>query len=251
VTELYPAPPHLMIAVWVAQDEEMAFGRACDVANEFGCVPSGVIEASPRGRSFRMVQDLEDRWTARLGFGELDSMVHGRDPVSRSLKAGYRGKGLGTVIVEHLFGTEAETHPVAVSLSAGALGLPDELRKPKDRKAAYKLAGWATDVLRELTARTGALYGSIAVEETLPTPSALRAGTPISSLPFLSAKLPPAVLHALRTAFPQTQPISWPHGTFFPSWKPFARANPATVDRAALSAASTALGNALSSRSHE
>ncbi|WP_432893183.1 hypothetical protein ACQPYH_19415 [Kribbella sp. CA-245084] len=213
---LYPKPPHLTVAVWSGDDDRSTFARACEVAAEFGCTPTGASEDGP-GVS----------------------------------KVGYRGKGLGTVIVEHLFGPDTEAHPVAISLSAAALGWPEGMWTANDRKAAYKLAGWATDVLRELTARTGALYGSIAVEETLPTPSALRAGTPITSLPFLSAKLPPAALRTFQAAFPQTQPIAWHHGTFFPGWRPFARANPSTVDRTALRAASTALGNALSRRNHE
>lgn len=251
MTELYPQPPHLTIAVWVAGDDELAFGQACDSAVEFGCTASGVVEIGPRGRAFGMVQDLEDRSIVQLGAADFDSMVHGRHPVSRPLKAGFRVKRWGTVIVEHLLGTEAEPHPVAISLSAGALGWPEELSTAKDRKAAYRLAGWATDVLRDLTARTGALYGSIAVEETLPTPTRLRAGTPVGTLPFLSAKLPPAVLRAFHTAFPQTHPTVWPHGTFFPTWKPFAPANPSKVNRPALTTASTTLGHALQRRTHE
>jgi hypothetical protein len=245
VTDLYPEPPHLMIAVWVASDDEVAFGQACDTAVEYGCTPSGVVEVAPRGRPFAMLQDLEDRSTAQLSGAEFESMVHGAGSESRPLKAGYRAKRLGTVIIEHLFGTEKEPHPVAISLSAGALGWPEDPWTSKDRKAAYKLADWATDVLRDLTARTGALYGSIAIEETLPTPTALRAGTPISTLPFLSTKLAPAVLRTFHTAFPQTHPVNWPHGTFFPAWHPFARGVPSTVNRAALATASTTLGNSL------
>ena len=204
-----------MIAVWSADDEELVFGRACDVAGEFGCVLTGVAE----------------EWPAK--------------------KVGYRRQGLGTVIVERLFAAEGETHPVAISLSARELGWPEALWTAKDRKAAYKLAGWATDVLRELTARTGALYGSIAVEETLPTPSALQTGISISGLPFLSTELPPRVFEKFYAAFGRTQPVEWPHGTFFPDWKPFARGNAAAPDRAALKAASIALGNAVPRRNHE
>ena len=242
---LYPDPPHLTIAVWVAENEELTFGRACDTVGELGLVPSGVVEVAPRGRQFGMVQDLEDRSTVLLGPVEFESMLHGGDPVSRSLKAGYRGGRLGAVVVEHLFGTDGEAHPVAVSVSADALGLPEELWKAKDRKAAYKLAGWATDVLRRLAGRTGAVYGAIAVEETLPTPSALRTGASIAGLPFLSAELPASVLDKFHAAFGRTQPVHWAEGTLFPGWKPFAQGNPAAVDRAALAAASAALGNAL------
>jgi hypothetical protein len=242
---LYPEPPHLTIAVWVAEDEELAFGRACDVAGEFGCVPSDVVEIAPRGLRFAMLQDLEERSIVRLRREDFESVVHGGDPVSRSLKAGYRAKGLGTVIVEHLFGTEVETHPVAISLSADALGLPDEIRKPKDRKAAYRLASWATEVLRELTSRTEAVYGAIGVEETLPTPSALRAGYSIGNLPFLSAVLPDAVLGKFHSAFGRLQPVDWEHGSFFPSGTSFVAGDPAAPDRTALTAASIALGNVL------
>ncbi|MFD3402270.1 hypothetical protein ACFWUU_16420 [Kribbella sp. NPDC058693] len=249
MTDLYPSPPHLTIAVWAGSGDELAFGRACDTAVEFGCAPSGAVEVGPRGEPFAMLQDLEDRSTEHLNGADFDSMVHGGHPVSRPLKAGFRRKGTGTVIVEHLLGTATEPHPVAISLSAGALGWPKELSTAKDRKAADRLAAWATDVLRDLTARTEALYGSIAVEETLPTPTALRTGTPLSTQPFLSTNLPPAVLRAFHTAFPQSHPTPWPHGTFFPTWKPFA--NPSTVNRSALTTASTTLGHALQRRTHE
>lgn len=226
MTDLYPRPPHLTIAVWVAGNDEVAFGQACDTAAEFGCTPSGAVEVAPRGRPFVMLQDLEDRATVQLGGADLDSMVHGQHPVSRPLKAGYRAKPWGTTIVEHLLGTEAEPHPVAISSSAGALGWPEELWTAKDRKAAYRLAAWATDVLRDLTARTGALYGSIAVEETLPTPTALRAGTPISSLPFLSANLPPGVLRAFHTAFPKPNQPTGPTAPSSPPGNPSPQPTP-------------------------
>ncbi|MGW5191663.1 hypothetical protein ACWEOO_20610 [Kribbella sp. NPDC004138] len=242
---LYPDPPHLTIAVWVAENEEVAFGRSCDVVDEFGCLPSGIVEVASRGQRFAMVQDLEDRSVVQLSAADFESMVHGRNPVARSLKAGYRGRGLGTVVVEHLLGTEAETHPVAVSVSAGALGIPAGLWRSKDRRSAYKLAGRATDVLRELASRTGAAYGAIAVEETLPTPSALRDGALIGSLPFLSANLPIRVQDKFRAAFGRTQAVNWADGTFFPGWEPFAGGKPPTFDRVALAAASAALGNAL------
>jgi hypothetical protein len=204
-----------MIAVWSADDEELVFGRACEVAGEFGCVPTGVAE----------------EWPAK--------------------KVGYRRKGVGTVIVERLFGTEGETHPVAISLSARELGWPQEFWTAKERKAAYKLAGWATDVLRELTRRTAAVYGTIAVEATLPTSSALRAGRSIGGLPFLSTELPAGVFDKFYAAFGRSQAVEWPHGIFFPDWKPFARGNAAAPDRAALKAASIALGNAVQRRNHE
>jgi hypothetical protein len=241
---LYPEPPHLSIAVWSPEDEESVFGRASDVAVEFGCVPAGVVELAPRGRRFAMVQDLGDRVIGRRSADEFESAVHGGDAKLRPVKAGYRRKGMGTVVVEHLLGTETEPHPVAVSLSADALGTPEELWNAKERKAARKLADWATDVLRELTARTGAAYGAIGVEESLPTPSALRSGASIGTLPFISAAIGPAVLDRCQAAFGPQHRVDWPHGAFFTGWQPFAGGDPVAVDHRALTAASIALGTA-------
>jgi hypothetical protein len=239
---LYPEPPHLTIAVWSPEDEESVFGRACDVVVAAGCVPAGAVESAPRGQRYAMLQDLDDRSTAQLGTDAFELAVHGRDPVLRPLKAGYRIKGWGTVVVEHLFGTEGETHPVAVSLAADRLGFPDSTWKASDRKAARRLAEWATGVLRELTVSTGAVYGAIGVEETLPTPSALRAGVPAGSVVFVGSALPDGVLARFRAALPG---VPWPTGEFFPGWHPFAE-SPAPVDRKLLAAASVALGQALS-----
>jgi hypothetical protein len=239
---LYPEPPHLTIAVWSPEDEESVFGRTCDVVVAAGCVPAGVVESAPRGRQYAMLQDLDDRSQAQLGADAFEAAVHGRDPVLRPLKAGYRIKGWGTVVVEHLFGTEGETHPVAVSLAADRLGLPDSTWKASDRKAAHRLAEWATGVLRELTVGTGAVYGAIGVEETLPTPSALRTGAPIGSVVFVTSALPDGVQARFRAALPGVQ---WPAGEFFPGWHPFAE-SPTPVDQKKLAAASIALGEALS-----
>ncbi|MFI5713037.1 hypothetical protein [Kribbella sp. NPDC051620] len=238
---LYPEPPHLTIAVWSPEDEESVFGRACDVVAAAGCVPAGVVQSAPRGQQYAMLQDLDDRSTAQLDADAFETAVHGRDPVLRPLEAGYRSKRWGTVVVEHLFGTEGEKHPVAVSLAADRLGLPDSTWKASDRKAARRLAEWATGVLRELTLSTGAMYGAIGVEETLPTPSALRAGEPAGSVVYVGSALP-GVQARFRAAVPGVQ---WPTGEFFPGWHPFAE-SPEPVDRKGLAAASVALGQALS-----
>ncbi|GAA0942428.1 hypothetical protein GCM10009554_34910 [Kribbella koreensis] len=240
---LYPDPPHLTIAVWSPEDEESVFGRACDVVVAAGCAPAGVVESAPRGRQYAMLQDLDDRSTAQLGADAFDAVVHGRDPVLRPLKAGYRVKGWGAVIVEHLLGTEKEMHPVAVSLAADRLGLPDSSWKASDRKAARRLAQWATGVLRELTVGTGAVYGAIGVEETLPTPSALRSGAPVGTVVFVASALPD-VQALFGAAVPGVQ---WPTGEFFPGWHPFAE-SPVVVDEKRLPAASFGLGRALSGR---
>lgn len=202
-----PSPPHLTIAIWSPEEEESVFERANEVVVELGCVAIGVVDG----------------------------------------KVGYGCKGRGKVIVERLnWAADGEKSPVAVSLSARALGWPEDLWKPADRKAARSLARWSAGVLRELAGRCGAVYGGIGVEESLPTPAGLRAGEPIGRLVYVSASVPDIVSGQFRAAFGSGASVRWPHGEFFAGWQPFAEGAVA-VDNRRLGSASVALGHAAAS----
>ncbi|WP_141924281.1 hypothetical protein [Haloactinospora alba] len=56
------------------------------------------------------------------------------------------------------------------------MGSPGDVPSKAERKSEKELALWSKDVLATLVEHTGALYGSIGVEVTLPTPSHLRTG---------------------------------------------------------------------------
>jgi hypothetical protein len=209
---VYPSPPHLTIAIWSPEEEESVFEWANDVAVELGCVATGAVDVAAGGQA---------------------------------VKVGYGRKGRGKVIVERLHRTDGEKRPVAVSLSAGALGWLEGLWKSEDRKAAQSLARWSTGVLRELAGRCGAVYGGIGVEETLPTPAGLPAGDPIGRLVFVSASVPDTVIDQFRAAFGPGANVLWPHREFFAGWHPFGSGSgPVAVDNRSLGSASIALGRA-------
>ncbi|WP_328992576.1 hypothetical protein OG394_39910 [Kribbella sp. NBC_01245] len=225
---LYPQPPHLSISIWSPDDEESVFGRACDVAVELGCRPSGVARLAPRGEPFELVHDLEAT-TEQLAAAAFETAVHGGGPL-RAVKAGFQSKAWGTVIVEHTLGPAAEPHPTAISLSGDLLS-PLESQSRSERRAAQKLSEWSVEVLRELSARCSARYGTIAVEVSMPTPAGLRAGERLQGDIFVAAEI-----DRFRAAFGPVGGVVWPQGEFF--------SRPPVDDRA-LASGCVALGYAL------
>ncbi|MFC0628334.1 hypothetical protein [Kribbella deserti] len=73
---LHPQPPHLSISIWSPDDEESVFARACDVAVELGCQPSGFVRLTPRGELFELLHDL-DATTGQLVAPAFETAVHG------------------------------------------------------------------------------------------------------------------------------------------------------------------------------
>lgn len=225
---LYPQPPHLSISIWSPDDEESVFGRACDVAVELGCRPNGFVRLAPRGEPYEMIHDLKPT-TSQLRADAFESAVHGGGPL-RPLQAGFQSKAWGTLIVEHTLGPADEPHPTAISLSGDLLS-PLESQSKSERRAAQKLSDWSVEVLSELSARCSALYGTIEVEVSMPTPAGLRAGEKLQGGVFVAAEI-----DRFRTAFGPAAGVVWPHGQFF--------AGP-PVDSRAFASACVALGYAV------
>jgi hypothetical protein len=75
-----------------------------------------------------------------------------------------------------------------------------------------------------MAADTGALYGTVTVEEPMPTAAELAAGAELTGTPFVARALTdaaPDLLPALRAAMPDLQEIELPAGTLFAGDAPF------------------------------
>lgn len=223
---LYPEPPHLAVAVYPGLDEEGAFAAMCGVAEAAGCRPQGLVEVAPWDRAFELRSDLaEVASKLQVDPARFRSVVAGERETGRPVRAGYVHDRYGLVVVTYLAAPAGDRHPIAISLAAGPLGVPEAFWSAADRRAAGRLARWTANLLRSASSRTEAPYAGIGVEYTLATPSDLVRG--VSTLPaevFVSRALlvPGGRLDAaLRQDYGAVEEAVWGHGTFLSAWAPY------------------------------
>lgn len=251
---LYPVPPHLTVAVYPEGSERECFAALCRLVEAMGCAPNGAVEVAPWDAKFELRSDLAGR-SAILDVKpeRFARIVAGEDEEGRAVRAGYRRKGGGLVLVEYLAASGDDRHPIAVSVSADGLGIPIGLWRKSERASAARLADWATNVLREATVGCGVWYGAIGVEYSLATPSELATGAALlTSEVFASREL---VDHnadlrkALLDGFRGGVISEWSKGWFYSVWAPFNSGNATlSVDEAAIRRAGIALGRAVLNR---
>jgi hypothetical protein len=222
---LYPEPPHLTVAVYPGVSEEHCFAALCTVTEEAGCGPQGLVEVAPWGRSFELRSDLAGVASKQqVDASRFREIVSGKDGTGRPVRAGYLHKKFGVIVVEYLGASEGDRHPIAVSLGAGPLGIPDELWGKADRSGADRLAEWTKNLLSEASSASRAWYGGIGIEYTLATPSALLGGDAyLPSEVFISRALlasSAGLEAALREDFGPEE-AAWEHGSFLSAWAPY------------------------------
>lgn len=251
---LYPEPPHLTVALYAEQPEHECFAALCRLVEGMGCVANGSVEVAPWDASFELRSDLAGR-SAILDVkpDRFSRIVAGEDHSGRAVRAGYKRKGGGLVLVEYLAARGDDRHPVAVSVSADGLGVPADLWRKAERTSAARLADWATEVLRESTVQCGVWYGAIGVEYSLATPSELASGAAmLPSEVFVSRELTDSdtdLEKALSDAFRGGGIFEWPMGWFYSGWAPFnsGKSMP-PVDKAIARRGGIALGRAVLNR---
>ncbi|MBP2337290.1 hypothetical protein JOF41_003468 [Saccharothrix coeruleofusca] len=119
-------------------------------------------------------------------------------------------------MVEYLHNRHEDRHPIAVSISAGALGWPEQLRDRSQRLSGRRLEKWAVKLLRAMASRCDPWYGTVDVEYSLPTPSALKVGkASLSPQVFVSRHAGTTVLEAFDEAFAETAKTEWDSGQFY------------------------------------
>ncbi|WP_157253990.1 hypothetical protein [Nonomuraea typhae] len=177
--DLYPEPPHLVIALYPGTAEHLAFAELCDIAQSMGCVPNGAAEVAPWDAEFELRSDLADiAWLETRADLSRAALAARRPRDGRILQAGFRAKKMGGIAVaQYLLARPPDRHPVAIAIAGQAFGLPEELWKKGDRSNAAKVAEWSTSLLAEACRRCDPPYAQMGVELMFDTPSALAAGS--------------------------------------------------------------------------
>lgn len=128
------------------------------------------------------------------------------------------------VVVEYGPAPAGDSHPLIAATYAAGLDLPGDVRDEEDEMAAGRSARWSLALLAQMATNTGALYGTVTVEETMPSPADLANGAGLTGTPFVARRLTdsaPGLLPALRGTLPASQEIAWPTGTLFADVAPF------------------------------
>jgi len=221
-------PPHLSVEVYVDSPEEDTFSSLCEVVEQSGCRPNGLIEVVPWSEEFELRSDLATTSRSIEASDErFSGLIRRVEDLGRPVRARYMHKRFGRIVVEYMAGHAGERHPIAISTSAEALGMPDSLWGREEKTSARKLAEWTIALLKAATVSSDALYGGIGVEFTLPTPMKLSSGASfIPSEVFVSRNLlerHKSLLDALIEDFEGSEEAHWDHGVFFSGWAPYNR----------------------------
>lgn len=214
--ELYVEPPQLTVSIYSIQPEVETFAYVCDVVAAMEGVSLGLFEVAPPEVDFDSPSDLAG----------IRHVVEGcADPAMRVIGAGFKVKKYGLIAVEYWTRTNLDRHPIGATLSAGALGWPSELQSKQQRSESRRMAVWLLELMGRMALAPGVLYGSIAVETSMPTPARLRDANDMPTTLYFSQELLDAGLEsAIRDIYGASggQVNSWPQGIFATDWQPFA-----------------------------
>jgi hypothetical protein len=226
MTELYLDPPHLIVAVYSDQPEEITFAQLGGLLLQRGCEPLNTAQVLPWESRFEYISDLaEVLEVVHLDPPEFARVVAGEDASRRPVRAGYTRRGVGTIVVEYLGASPSDRHPIAISMSSGALGFPPHLWSSQDRSRARKLARWSTDLLEAVVSALPVPYGAIGEEFTLASPARLGiAPRGLSAELFVARDViakNPVLDRGLRDLFRDGVVVEWPAGLFLSGWGPY------------------------------
>jgi hypothetical protein len=216
------------------------------VARDLGCDPVNLVEVAPKDRDFELLADLGDaRTIEKVSPIRRAQLVAGQDPALRVIRARYSHREFGKVIVNYELRHGSGPHPIGVTVSADALGYPEDDWSASMRRSACALDDWSRDVLRAAAAKCDPLYGAIGVEFSLSPPQELMASTQpgLTTQLFVSRHLldeDRRLDPKLREAFSGAEITDWNEGIFYTGWAPD-RDREFTI-RAAARALANALG---------
>lgn len=249
-SNLYPAPPHLTIAIYSAGSESECFAAICESITQVDCHPNGTVEVAPWEATFELRSDLAGQSSILdVDRERFTQLVAGQDASMRPIRAGYRVRS-DVVVVEYLASSGGDRHPIGISTGAGALGIPVEMWQKNERKSAGKLARWAIDVLQLVVTQCDPIYGAIGVEYSLATPHELASrNATLPSEVYLSRGLASdaSIRDAFGNDFRGAEVAEWLAGWFYSGWEPF-NSSGTTLPQSQIhpTRASAILGRALS-----
>ncbi|RKH43038.1 hypothetical protein D7Y23_30140 [Corallococcus sp. AB050B] len=236
-SSLYLDPPHVAAAFYLDRlAPEAALGRVCAHVAAAGATPTGALtvvrgERFPR---FGMISDLarhlEDRSVELRGGKQLQewkTLVGGEAPGAKVLRVGFEAPQVGGVTVEYQpvpdDAQERTLHPVAVFVSGALLSMPGAAAlSKKERRQAQATAQFLTSVFQGVCEAEEPLYAGILVEDSLPTPPELEAGSArLGTELFVSRRLEsaaPGLERTLASLFEQGFRAAWSTGSFLSGW---------------------------------
>jgi hypothetical protein len=214
----YPQPPHLMVQVWTPRPPVEAFAAACRAVQASGATPAGALETAPAGLSYVWRTDLGDAVHQQDVEGDdFWRLLSGADTSIQVVRAAFV-RADEPVVVEYGPAPASENHPLIVATYAAGLDLPEDIRDEADEANGRRTAQWSLSLLSALAADTGALYGTVTIEETMQAPAELAAGAELTGTPFVAHALTnaiPDLLPALRATLADLQEIELATGTAF------------------------------------
>lgn len=226
MSEMYVDPPHLTVAVYSTRPETTTFAMMCDVVRDLGSDPVNMVEVAPMDLDFELLSDLGDASMVEVvNPARRAQLVAGRDPSLRVIRARYSHRKFGKVIVHYGLRNGSGPHPIGATVSADALGFPEELWSARMRRSASAITGWTRDILQAAVSKINPLYGAIGVEFSLSSVPELIAGDyGLSTELFVSRQLldeDRRLDSKLREAFSGGEITDWNEGTFYSGWSPY------------------------------
>ncbi|TQN32833.1 hypothetical protein FHX37_2817 [Haloactinospora alba] len=107
--EFYPDPPHLTLAIYSLRPEHTCFHRMCELMSEFRCEYTGRTQVVPWPKTFTSPSDLVDKtFVLETSDGREEGTTRYPSGAGRPIRAAYRHRRFGTVIVEYLPGSTVE-----------------------------------------------------------------------------------------------------------------------------------------------
>jgi hypothetical protein len=213
-----------MVQLWTPRPPDEAFADAAFAVQAAGARRASAVETAPAGATFAWLSDLDDVIRRRDVDDETFRILVSRaDDGTRVVRAAFVRDG-EPVVLEYGPSPAGDPHPLLVATYAAGLDLPEDVREEADEAAARRTATWSLDLLGRMAAGTGALYGTVTVEQPMPTPALLVSGAELSGTPFITRRLMDAVpdlVPALAATLAAKQHRALPGGVLFAGTAPF------------------------------
>ncbi|KAF0847583.1 hypothetical protein [Nocardia caishijiensis] len=179
----HPNAPFVTTTIYSASPEEETFRRVTEILADLGS-STGSVRYAPYDVGF--VGDLP---TPMDVSGKMESNSDGPTVARRPIEELFQLPKFGPAVCEYTrrWGS-VDRFPVAVNFSAEELGMPVDYLDKGQLLLAGKRQKFTRQVLRRMSDIPGGLYGSVDIEQPVPTPHAL-SSVPLPLELFVSNRL--------------------------------------------------------------